>query len=168
MAMTASSMLPGSPDHTTRVSVLACFVPGRPVSQGSLSQGSHGKLYWSNNTAVRQWRALFCRIVSKLLPDDWSPLDCAVGVDIGFIFKRPVSRQSAVFHTIPIDIDKGTRLVLDGLTDAFVVKDDARVSEIHCVKLYTTDDWPDEGIVVRVWRLSNLRAAQVAALAQVA
>lgn len=154
-------MVTGSaPDFRLRVN-------GLPIPQGSkipfVVRGVP-KLRDDNAAKLKPWRegitkaaqiALFGRF-------DWQPLDGPLRCALLFGFPRPPSHPKRR-RTWPTgegqqgDIDKLSRAILDGLTDAQVWVDDARVVELHSLK-----DWCGfgqarlltvPGVVVRIWRI---------------
>lgn len=121
--------------------LLAVVIPGDPQSQGSkrvVPTGAGPRLIESNKR-LAPWRADAIACLRAALPDGWLALDGPVSVDAVFQFARPSShygtgknaarlRPSApVWKTTAPDGDKCLRALLDALTQAGVVRDDARV-----------------------------------------
>ena len=75
----------------------------------------------------------------EVVGDAWEPLDCPVRVALWFAMPRPSSAPKRR-RTWPMrhpDLDKLVRAALDAITQAGVIKDDARVVGLHAIK-----DWP--------------------------
>jgi hypothetical protein len=72
------------------------------------------------------------------------PIDGPVHIGIGFVLPRPTgARKSAIWQAKKPDIDKLIRATLDGLTEAGVVVDDARVASLTASKQLSdpADPW---------------------------
>lgn len=92
-------------------------------------------------------------IVQAFMPRDLGDgYDDGVRVRLRFYHTRPASVKRK--HKItPGDLDKLTRAVLDSLTDSKIVTDDSRVVEIDCGKYYVSEEHPEEGVEITVWKL---------------
>lgn len=121
---------------------LAVFVPGRPAPQGSIRAIVHKSTgravaIKDNNDRQKTWRA---DIREALLDDTGQPRiafgDAAVAVELRFVMPRPASTPKR--RTPPAirkpDVDKLARNLLDALTSAGVVADDARVVRLVAEK----------------------------------
>lgn len=124
---------------------LSVFIPGKPQPQGSMKA-----FRVANRIAVTHakggelgiWRSAIttnCRDLWGETP----PLDEPVVVVLEFFLPRPKSapRRVAVPAKKP-DIDKLVRAVLDGLTDAQVIADDARVVTLSAHKFFADAKHP--------------------------
>ncbi len=120
-------------------------VIGLPAPQGSKRHVGNGRMIESSKK-VGPWRAA---IVASATEFGYAGLrlDGPLEVQIGFYLPRPKShfttkglRESAPhFITSTPDLDKLVRSTLDGLTEAGVIADDARVVELHAGKSYVVD-----------------------------
>lgn len=131
---------------------LAFFVEGHPVPQGSkriVGVGGRPRLIDTNANHLKPWRAKVTAVaVEALAGRDPIPRDVPVRVVLEFLMPRPKSVRR-VWPTVPPDIDKTIRAILDALTDAGVWGDDSQVVSLSAVKRYA-DDMP--GVNVRVER----------------
>ena len=105
-------------------------VDGKPVPQGSMSS-VNGHIFHSQGSALATWRAA---IAIAARHAGARPSAQSISMTIVFIFQKPktVTRSEP---TVPPDLDKLIRAVLDGLT-AVAYKDDAQVTEIRALKIY--------------------------------
>ena len=105
-------------------------VDGKPVPQGSMS-AVNGHVFHSQGSALATWRAAIA-IAGRLAGA--RPSAQPISMTMVFVFQKPktVTRSEP---TVPPDLDKLIRAVLDGLT-AIAYKDDAQVTEIRAVKIY--------------------------------
>ena len=131
--------------------VLDVWIPGRPRPQGSMKTfmaGGHAHARHSDPTLSHR-----AHVISTLA-ENWQrdPLAGAVVVDVVFTFARPKShygtgrnadviKESAPeHHTQPADADKLSRLLLDGLEMAGIVRNDSQVWKLNITKLWGSDD----------------------------
>ena len=131
--------------------LLDCWIPGRPRPQGALKTFAvAGKAYGRHTDSTLSHRA---HVISTLAEDwDREPLTGAVAVDVVFTFARPKShygtgrnadvvKESAPdHHTQAPDSDKLSRLILDGLEMAGVVRNDSQVCRLNIDKQWGRDD----------------------------
>ncbi len=105
-------------------------VDGKPVPQGSMS-AVNGHIFHSQGSALATWRA---SIAIAARHAGAQPSAKPISMTMVFIFQKPktVTRSEP---TVPPDLDKLIRAVLDGLT-AVAYKDDAQVTEIRAIKIY--------------------------------
>lgn len=105
-------------------------VDGKPVPQGSMS-AVNGHIFHSQGSALATWRA---SIAIAGRHAGARPSAQPISMTMVFIFQKPktVSRSEP---TVPPDLDKLIRAVLDSLT-AVAYKDDAQVTEIRAIKIY--------------------------------
>jgi len=110
--------------------VIQFRVDGKPVPQGSMS-AVNGHIFHSQGSALATWRASIA-IAARYAGAQPSPKP--ISMTMVFIFQKPktVTRSEP---TVPPDLDKLIRAVLDGLT-AVAYKDDAQVTEIRAIKIY--------------------------------
>jgi Holliday junction resolvase RusA-like endonuclease len=145
-------------------------VYGDPVPKGSLKcvgrNGQHRIV--EDNPRTRSWRRAVAETVADLATA--RPHE-AVGVEITATLPRPAHHYGAsgIKPTAPIyptnartgDVDKLARLILDALTDAALLADDAQVVEVTCRKSfaqpeaspYLPDVLTDPGVVLRIYPL---------------
>jgi len=79
-------------------------------------------------------------------------IDAPVAVSLAFRLARPGSPRWA-WPGVPPDVDKLARAALDSLTAARVIRDDARVVQLHITKVYESASSPP-GLIVKVWRVA--------------
>jgi len=132
------------------MSVVEFTVHGTPAPQGSKRHVGRGILIESSKR-LRQWRDVLTwharDAAAKAL---WHGHDAAVSVDLTFRLTRPSSApKRRVWPTVKPDIDKLARAVLDSLTDAAVLRDDAQVVHLVVAKEYGD---PGVDVVVTVMR----------------
>ena len=121
------------------------FIPGIPVPQGSSRAFVRGgrAFVTSANPHLRPWRATLAAAIADATIGA-EQLTGPVGVDLDFTFPRPASHfgKRGLRGTAPLfpcgrpDVDKCARAVLDALTDAGAIRDDAQVVELAAVKSY--------------------------------
>ena len=75
-----------------------------------------------------------------------------VAVDATFVLARPASAQKRLWPHVKPDLDKLTRMLLDALTSAQVIRDDALVCELNVRKQYPgmIPELSGAGVVVRL------------------
>ncbi len=131
--------------------LLDVWIPGRPRPQGSMKTfmaGGHAHARHTDSTLSHR-----AHVISTLAGNwDREPLPGAVSVDVVFTFARPKShygtgrnadvvKESAPEHHIQApDSDKLSRLTLDGLEMAGVVRNDSQVWLLNIRKLWGRDD----------------------------
>lgn len=125
---------------------LDVFVPGVPIPQGSTRAfavpGRGARTVHGNGAKLGVWRTA----VTVTCHGEWGgapPIDEAAVVVVDFFLPRPKSTPKRV--TAPMrkpDLDKLGRAILDALTDASVLADDARVCTLTLAKFYASDRYP--------------------------
>lgn len=136
------------------------FVPGEPVSQGSMKtvtpKGGTKPVVIHSNKALAPWRRTVAQAADYLVRE---PFYGGVTVDLTFFMLRPktVTRPHPITRS-SYDLDKLIRAVFDALTDSGAIEDDSRVVEVSSRKLYVSkiteagvniaisaiaDDWPN-------------------------
>lgn len=123
------------------------FVPGIPAPQGSKRHVGNGRMVESSK-ALKPWREDIVRLATAATG---TQLDGAVAVEATFILLRPksVTQAKRPRPTVKPDIDKLARAVLDALTIARTITDDAAVVNLHASKFYA-DGSEQPGVHVRV------------------
>lgn len=136
---------------------LVVVVHGIPAPQGSKRHVGNGVLVESS-AKVAPWRALVVAAVVDVLTVARHPVPATLWRDVGrdapielsavFTLARPASHYRTGKHSGDLraaapeqpvgrpDLDKLLRSTLDGLTDAGALADDARVVDVHAVKVY--------------------------------
>lgn len=129
------------------------IVPGEPKPQGS-KRGfvtKHGKvaLVEQAGKPLKDWRgAVALHATRARIESHWEPFtEGPIGVSLVFSLKRPIRQRFPVPAFRP-DIDKLTRAVLDGITDAHVWQDDGQVVSLRVEKIYG-----NPGVSVRLWTI---------------
>lgn len=118
-----------SPDSVT------FFVHGAPVPQGSKTAfvvGRRAVVTDQNRTKLKPWRETVA-----IAADMGRTFPGPVQVTLTFHLPRP-QRPRWFVPAVKPDIDKLVRAVFDGLTDGGLIEDDARIVELHTVKMYGT------------------------------
>lgn len=149
---------------------LTVTVTGRPVQQGSkvANRFGHG-VRDANAKTLKPWRNEVSGCVAAAMSDTgWATLDGPIGIELTFTHPRPAAhygtgRNAGVLKpAAPIwkatapDVDKLTRAILDSLTDARAIRDDARVA-----RLVVDDLWADDspGVHIVVYPLTDTAPA---------
>jgi crossover junction endodeoxyribonuclease RusA len=119
------------------MTVLTVWVPGDPAPQGSKRHVGHGVLIESSH-AVKPWRAtVHAYVADEIRRRRWTPLDEPAYVMLAFYLRRPTSApRRRVMPDRKPDLDKLARAVLDALSTAGAVADDARIVDLQCSKYY--------------------------------
>lgn len=122
------------------------FVPGVPVSQGSMKPGS-GRLRHASGVKLLAWREAIGWRVRQALRQ--AILVGPVRLDLRFVLPRPKLHASLpeppYWHNQTPDADKLARAVCDGLTGV-AYRDDCQVAQLHVVKHYGADP----GVFIRI------------------
>lgn len=127
------------------------WVPGTPVSQGSLSpvrRGGRGKILLvpRNHKELKIWREA---VGYEALRHFSSPKGGPMALRLDFLLQRPktVDREDL---TVKPDLDKLSRAIGDALTGV-VYQDDAQVTAQRLTKRYA-DDWQYPGVWIQIAR----------------
>lgn len=121
--------------------VLGFTVLGRPVPQGSKNAYLKGGKIVLVEAArnFKEFRSEVTAVAaSAAAGQGWvkPPIEAPVSVDILFVFMKPKTVRRW-FMTVPPDLDKLTRTILDGLTQAEnVYADDSQVVNLTAAKIY--------------------------------
>ena len=122
---------------------------GTPIPQGSKTVAQHGGRAWvrdANAGKLKPWRENVA--TAARVSHSGARLDGHLSVDMLFLLPRPTSAIRP-YPSVKPDLDKLVRAVMDGITDADVWADDARVVELWTAKAYAADgDTP--GVIVYV------------------
>lgn len=126
--------------------MISFTVIGTPVPQGSKRHVGHGVMVEANK-ALPSWRDSVVTAARAVAPAE--PLAGPVRVVLDFRFLPVASAPYRTRHVSAPDVDKLARAVLDALTIARVVVDDARVWDLHANKRYCEpSEAPGVGVVV--------------------
>lgn len=108
-------------------------VYGQPIPQGSKKAFIRGGriALVEANPRLRAWRAA----ITASARAAWNgvPVAGPILIVLDFRMERPKSSRRE-FPTVKPDLDKLTRAVLDGITDAGIWKDDSEVCQIAAAK----------------------------------
>lgn len=109
-------------------------IPGTAIPQGSKTVTRTGIMFDANKN-LKAWRKHSTHTL-KLQHELNTPLEGALSCSITFYFTRPktVKREHP---SVKPDIDKLGRAILDSLTQAGVIKDDALICDLNLNKQYT-------------------------------
>ena len=136
------------------MSEVAFTVDGIPEAQGSMRAitiaGKARIVPGGDNKALKRhkaWRRAVT-VAARAAMDGARPIDSPVRVDLIFRMPRPPSVKRPR-PSVPPDIDKLCRSILDSLTDARVFSDDGRVCDLLARKRYEDPEHPP-GVDVRV------------------
>lgn len=112
-------------------------VPGEPIGQGSMKHIGNGRMIAANDKKLRPWR----KAVKEAIESKWAAdgeiikFDGPTGIRIEFCVERPKSVKRE-WPTVPYDIDKSCRSILDSCTDSTIVTDDSIFVELYAKKVY--------------------------------
>ena len=122
-------------------------IPGTAIPQGSKSVTKTGLMFDSNKN-LKAWRKHSTNTL-KLQHELNAPLEGALACSITIYFNRPktVKRQHP---SVKPDIDKLGRAILDSLTQAGVIKDDALICDLHLNKQYTAYE---PHVNIKIWAI---------------
>jgi Holliday junction resolvase RusA-like endonuclease len=133
------------------------LVDGNPTPQGSKTayvRGGRAVLVEANKK-LPAWREAV-RLAARLAMYDTEqvePFDTPLKVAVTFFMPKPAKPKWAIFPASKPDLDKLIRGVMDSLTKAGTIKDDALVVEILAKKVWvgeTTDTHPNPGCSVYI------------------
>ena len=134
------------------VTGLQFVATGRIAGQGSKNKGAGGHFYEASKY-LKPWREELVRSCRDAMTRTWDTAAPAYRVRVVFRFQRPASHyRSGRFshllkddapgrwHTQKPDLDKCERALLDSLTKAGAIPDDALVCEIRSAKVWTSQE----------------------------
>lgn len=122
------------------MSELRFQVIGTPAPQGSKRHVGHGVMIESSK-AVKPWRQAVA-YAACTARNGAAAFDGPVSLVVTFVLPRPASasrKRVALGPCRKPDLDKLLRSTLDGITEAGVWTDDARVVAITAVKRYAVE-----------------------------
>jgi len=130
------------------VTVVDLRVIGVPAPQGSKTRMPNGAMVEGGSAAGRaKHRAWRTAVAEAAVGKVDEPLDGPLQLVAEFFLPRPASRKRDRWADRKPDLDKLLRCTLDGLTDAGLIRDDARVTYISASK-ELADTWT--GATLRV------------------
>lgn len=134
--------------------VVEFFIEGIPVPQGSkTARVIHtptkpiASIYNDNDKVLKPWRKVVTAAARATYSGD--RLEGAVVIELEFRTVRPKSVKRE-YPTVKPDVDKLTRAVFDGLTDAGIWRDDSQVVTALVSKIYAAEP----GVRVRIGALT--------------
>lgn len=123
-------------------------IPGTAIPQGSKTITRTGHMFDSNRN-LKQWRKHATETIANqhLLE---APLEGALAAEIHIKLPKPktVKREHP---SVKPDIDKLARALLDSLTAAGAIRDDALICELKITKTYTI---LKPSVLIRLWTIS--------------
>jgi len=131
---------------------LSYDVFGLPAPQGS-KRCFNNRVVDANPTKLKLWRKTVTEATIEVLENSqWAVFDDPVEVTMKFYLPRgkTVKRE---LPTVPPDIDKLARSVLDSLTDANAWRDDSQVCKLVAFKVYADDREP--GVYIEVCKYNE-------------
>ena len=132
-------------NHFQRVSLWKKWIAGTPVPQGSMRtfmvQGR--PVITHSNPNLKKWRKVLAASFQEFAPS--VPGDLYYGVALTFVLHRPkyhstMGDEAPKAPHVKPDLDKLIRAVLDALTDAKVISDDAHICSIEAKKCYGEEE----------------------------
>lgn len=118
--------------------MLQFSIPGTPIPQGSKRHVGNGRMIEAN-PKLRPWRAEVTRAALLALGDQ-EPFQKSDGISVELTFFLPKPKTvTRSMPTVKPDIDKLSRAILDGITDAGIWPDDSQVIKLQATKNYTSD-----------------------------
>ncbi|GAA4175973.1 RusA family crossover junction endodeoxyribonuclease [Gryllotalpicola koreensis] len=128
-----------------RIRRLAFSVVGKPITQGSKKAykvGNFVRIVDANEEALQDWRASVVA-AARIAMDgrDGFERQTPVAVLTTFYLKRPTTIKR-LWPTVPPDVEKLSRAMLDAMTIAGVYGDDSQVVRATSEKKYADRDHP--------------------------
>lgn len=130
---------------------LTFFIAGTPIPQGSktaIRHGTRARLIEANKR-LKPWRTTLQTALAAQAAGRRVPGPFTIYLDFRFSPpQRPRYRDpnSKGIHAVKPDVDKLTRAVLDSLTAADIIDDDARCTHLIATKNYTDKLHPSPGV----------------------
>jgi endodeoxyribonuclease rusA family protein len=134
---------------------LTFFIEGTPIPQGSktaIRHGTRARLIEANKR-LKPWRTT----LQTALADQAAGrrIEGPFTADLNFLFTPPQrprfkDQDGNSVHAVKPDVDKLTRAVLDSLTNANIIDDDARCTRLTATKNYTTPNQPTPGVHITI------------------
>jgi len=125
------------PTGDSRTVTIAFSVEGKPIQQGSM-RAFNNRIVHNKTKELMEWRS---RVGQAAHVAGCTPIDGAITITMRFRYQRPRS-VTRTQPTVPPDLDKQIRSILDALT-GIAYKDDSQVVEITATKEYHQDQGVD-------------------------
>lgn len=128
------------------------WVPGNPAPKGSYRAvpTTRGTRLLPASPREKEWRATIVSAVRSAghARPAW---DADTPLTVEAIFHLPRGRTvKRISPTVPPDVDKLARCVLDGLTDSHLIRDDKQVVALNACKVYANpEQGPGAEIIVK-------------------
>jgi crossover junction endodeoxyribonuclease RusA len=118
--------------------VIKFSVEGTPIQQGSMRYIGNGRMIHNKAAELATWRAMVGFAAKEA---GCQPIDTPILIRMKFRIKRPktVKRE---YPTVPPDLDKQIRSILDALT-GIAYDDDSQVIDISAQKVYSDNPGVD-------------------------
>lgn len=111
------------------------LIDGTPKPQGSKTAYARNNrvVMFEANKNLPAWRTHAISTLKRYAPAE--PMAGALAVYLFFYLPKPKTATRS-HPSVKPDIDKLSRAILDALTQAAVIEDDSRVTELHAYKSY--------------------------------
>lgn len=121
-------------------------VHGTPAPQGSKKHVGRGRMVESSKK-LPAWRAAVEAAARSVTGMDWAPFDGPVTVSGTIGIRKPNKTRFPTAPAGPPDLDKLQRAIGDALTNAKVIKDDARIVHWDIRKVWA-DNVPGANLTI--------------------
>jgi crossover junction endodeoxyribonuclease RusA len=118
------------PTGDSRTVTIAFSVEGKPIQQGSM-RAFNNRIVHNKTKELMEWRS---RVGQAAHLAGCTPIDGAITITMRFRYQRPKS-VTRIQPTVPPDLDKQIRSILDALT-GIAYQDDSQVVQITATKEY--------------------------------
>lgn len=126
---------------------ISFFVEGHPAAQGSKRHVGGGRMI-EMSKYLPAWREEVKGAARRCHMDD-GPYDGPVSVAITVYLAAPKKSRFGEYPAGPPDADKLARAIGDALTQSGVIKDDARIVDLHITKRWADGGPPGASITIR-------------------
>lgn len=113
-----------------RIVTIAFAVEGKPIQQGSM-RAFNNRIVHNKTKELMAWRSAVAKAAHIA---GCTPIDGAITITMQFFYERPKSVKRDQ-PTVPPDLDKQIRSILDALTGV-AYRDDSQVTHITASKEY--------------------------------
>lgn len=113
-----------------RIVSIAFEVEGKPIQQGSM-RAFNNRIVHNKTKELMAWRSEVAKAAHRA---GCTPIDGAISIEMQFFYERPKSVKRE-HPTVPPDLDKQIRSILDALTGV-AYGDDSQVTRITASKEY--------------------------------
>ena len=125
------------PAGDRRIVSIAFSVEGKPIQQGSM-RAFNNRIVHNKTKELMEWRS---KVAQAAHLAGCSPIDGAITISMRFRYQRPKS-ITRIQPTVPPDLDKQIRSILDALTGV-AYADDSQVVRITATKEYQSSQGVD-------------------------